>query len=197
VCPDGEVTVVYQGELEPSQFIRFLIPVPLDPFKSEVTIKATFCIFTPVDPEDSLNYTRAGLGIVFRPSTVGPTGRNRDGKARSVHESEPFFRSQAYSSTEMQQRRDAHKWETILRDEQTFQAGTLNRPVFDIEHHARVHGHPAKRRTDIAYALIVTLSSKSELNLYNRTLAAYPNVLEILRPRIEVPVTIGPRGGDN
>ncbi|MBV9550381.1 MAG: S8 family serine peptidase, partial [Alphaproteobacteria bacterium] len=188
VCPDGEVTIVYQGTLEPSQYVRFMVPVPRDPFKHPVSVRATFCIFTPVDPEDSMNYTRAGLGIVFRPTTTGSPGKYRDGKARSVHESASFFSAKDYYPTEMTLRKDAHKWETIVRKECEFDPGELDQPVFDIEHHSRAHGQSAARRTDISYALIVTLSSRQEPDLYNRILAAYPNVLEIMNPAIEVQV---------
>jgi hypothetical protein len=192
ICRDGEVTIVFQGLLEPSQFIRFPIPVPRDPLKTTITIKATFCFFTRVDPEDSLNYTRAGLGIVFRPNTAGHPGYNTLGKVRGAHPSKGFFRSEDYYSTEMERRRDAHKWETIVRAERRFSPGQLQRPVFDVEHHARMHGGPAGRRGDVPYALIVSLSSETEPDLYNRILAAYPNQLEILQPTIEIPVQVRP-----
>jgi hypothetical protein len=185
VCPDGEVTVVYQGILEPSQFVRFEIPVPREPFKHDITIKATFCIFAPVDPEDALNYTRAGLTATFRPSTVGHPGYSR-GRVRGTHPSMPFFQASDYSSNEMELRKDGHKWETVLKAEHKFNGRDLNRPVFDVEHHSRVHGQPAARRTDISCALVVSISSEAEPDLYNRILAAYPNRLEILRPTIEI-----------
>jgi hypothetical protein len=188
VCPEGEVTVVYQGILEPSQFIQFEIPVPREPLKHDVTIKATFCIFAPVDPEDSLNYTRAGLTATFRPSTVGHPGYYKGGKARGTHPSMPFFQASDYSSTELQMRRDGHKWETVLKARHKFDGNDLQRPVFDVEHHSRVHGQPATRRTDISYALVVSISSEGEQDIYNRILAAYPNRLEILRPTIEIRV---------
>jgi hypothetical protein len=190
ICPEGEVSVLFQGMLEPSQFIRFPIPVPKDPLRSEVEIRATFCFFSPVDPEDPLNYTRAGLGITFRPSTKGHPGYNDDGKPRGAHPSDRFFLAKAYYSTELEHRRDAHKWETVLRAARSFAARTLDEPVFDVEHHARLHGGPAGRRADISYALVVSLSSDDEPDLYNRILAAYPNRLEILRPAIEVPITV-------
>jgi hypothetical protein len=190
VCPDGEATVVYQGVLEPSQFIRFPVPIPNDGLRSDVVIKATFCVFTPVDPEDSLNYTRVGLGIVFRPSTVGDFGFTKDGKPRGIHPGAGFFRSMNYYSTEMERRRDAHKWEPVLKDQRRFANGTLNQPAFDVEHHARAHGHPAPRRGDIAYALVVTISAPNEPGLYNRILTSYPTQLEVLRPSIEVPISV-------
>jgi hypothetical protein len=123
ICPEGEVTVLYQVVLEPSQFIRFPIPVPRDPLQSQIRMRATFCIVSPVDPEDSLNYTRAGLGVTFRPSTTGHPGYNSQGRVRGAHPSGRFLRTDRYYSTEIERRRDAHKWETVLRAERTFLAG--------------------------------------------------------------------------
>lgn len=190
VCREGEATIVYQGTLEPSQWMRFPIPIPSDGFSFRSTIKATFCFFTAVDPEDSLNYTRAGLSIHFRPSTFGHPGYYPDGKPRSSHPTKSFFRSADYYQTEAECRRDAYKWEATLKDQRNFNAGTLNQPVFDVEHQARQHGQPTARRTDIPYALILTISSQNEPNLYNRILAAYRTQLEVLQPIVDVPVRI-------
>lgn len=190
VCRDGEVTVMFEGKLEPSQFIRFPIPIPRGPLDSEVVIKATFCIFTPIDPEDSINYTRAGLGITFRPRTVGSAGFNDQGKPRSAHPSSRFFGTPRAYSTENQDRREMYKWEPVYKAQRTFRAGALDQPVFDVQHHARSHGGPAARRADICYGLAVTIYAPHEADIYNRVLLAYPNVLQALRPLIEIPVEI-------
>jgi hypothetical protein len=195
VCQEGEAHIVYQGNLSPSQWMRFPVPEPLGGFATPVSLRATFCYFTTVDPEDSLNYTRAGLGIVFRPNTVDPPSEYVDthGKRRRAAHADtaPFFQGKGYYSTEAQ-RRDAHKWETTLRAERRFQAGTLKRPVFDVEHQARLHGGPAARRSDVPYALILSIKAPKEPDLYNRILTAYRNRLEILRPLVEVPVAVRP-----
>jgi hypothetical protein len=190
ICPDGEVTILYQGNLEPSQFIRFPIPVPRDPFLSQLRIRATFSLISPVDPEDPLNYTRAGIGVTFRPRTTGHPGYNAYGRVRAAHPSGRFFRSDRYHSSEIERRRDAHKWETVLQEERRFSPGELGQPVFDVEHHARIHGGPSIRRTDIAYALVVSLFSDAEPDLYNRILTTYAGQLEILQPVVEVPIRV-------
>lgn len=196
VCQEGEAHIVYQGNLSPSQWMRFSVPEPQGGFTAAATLRATFCYFTAVDPEDALNYTRAGLGIVFRPNTVDPPPEYVDkaGKRRqpSQHESSTFFQSKGYYSTEAQRRADAHKWETTLRAENTFRPSVLKRPVFDVEHQARLHGGPATRRPDVPYALILSVRAPEEPDLYNRILTAYRNRLEVLRPLVEVPIAVRP-----
>jgi hypothetical protein len=193
VCRDGEVTVVYEGKLEPSHFIRFPIPLPRGRLGSSAMIKATFCLFTPVDPEDSINYTRAGLSIFFRPITVGSPGVNLNGKPRSAHPAARFFRPDRLYSTENQDRKEGYKWEPVYKASGSFEAGELDQPVFDVQHHTRSHGRPAARRSDICYGLVVTISAPLEADLYNRVLVAYPTQLEALRPTIELPIVV--RGG--
>jgi hypothetical protein len=158
--------------LEPSQFIRFPVPIPNDGLRSDVVIKATFCVFTPVDPEDSLNYTRVGLGIVFRRSTVGDFGFTKDGKPRGIHPGAGFFRPMNYYSTEMERRRDAHKWEPVLKDQIRFANGTLNQPAFDVEHHAvltvTLRRNPMSRGQDFRlthYHLVALLDAVADLDL--------------------------------
>jgi hypothetical protein len=198
VCSDGLAHVVYQGELSPTQWMRFPVPEPQGGFSTTVAIRATFCFFTAVDPEDALNYTRAGLQIVFRRDTVATPPRHVDKRTglsqpRSQPVASTFFQGAEYYSNEAQRRLDAHKWETVLRAEQKFRPGQLNRPVFDVEHQARLRGRPAARRADVPYALIVSIWAPEEQDLYNRILTAYPNRLQVLRPMVEVPVSVRSR----
>ena len=74
-CPEGAVHVLYQGELEAGRFLRTKIPVPAAGLRGMVTITATFCYATQTDPQDPLNYTRAGLEVVFRPHHKGNSPR--------------------------------------------------------------------------------------------------------------------------
>lgn len=195
VCRDGEAHIVYQGSLSASQWMRFPIPEPQGGFGATVSVTATFCYFTAVDAEDALSYTRAGLQVVFRADTVSPPVPyldKRTGTMRTPGQpaASPFFRGAGYYNTEAERRADAHKWETVLRQEKTFRAGSLKRPVFDVEHQARMNGRPATRRPDVPYALVLTIRAPQEVDLYNRILTAYPNQLEVLRPMVEVPVSV-------
>lgn len=192
-CAPSEATVVYQGTLEPSRYRRFLLPVPAGGFSGMVGIRATFVAATAVDPEDAINYTRTGVGITFRPKTVGPKGVYKlDGelRERSAHKPEGFFGRSAVFETEQVLRDDAQRWEAVLKAKKRFRSTTLDQPVFDIEHLARANGQAAVRTDTVNYALIVTIADGSA-DLYNRVIRTYGGRLVAMRPQIEIPIRTG------
>ncbi len=194
-CRPGEATVVYQGILEPSRYRRFLLPVPTDGFGAKVSLRATFVTATGVDPEDAINYTRTGVGIAFRPKTVGHPGYTKikgEYKERSVHEAKGFFGKSALFETEQVLRDDAQRWEAVLKAAHTYNPTTLDQPVFDIEHLARANGQAAPRSEGVQYALIVTVSERGSNDLYNRIIRSYAGRLQAMRPQVDIPIR--PRG---
>ena len=195
-CATGEATIVYQGALEPARYRRFLLPVPADGFQGMVRIRATFVAATAVDPEDAINYTRTGVGITFRPNTVGHPGYYNfkgEQRERSAHKSQGFFGRSALFETEQQLRDDAQRWEAVLKASKQFRPTTLDQPVFDIEHLARANGHAAQRNESVNYALIVTVSERGSTDLYNRIIRSYAGRLEAMRPQVSIPIRA--RGG--
>ncbi len=66
-CDDTVMRVVFQGRITASKYIRAPIPLPTGPIAGMVTINATLCYATPVDPHHPGNYTRSGLEVTFRP----------------------------------------------------------------------------------------------------------------------------------
>lgn len=69
LCDDYEAHIVYQRQMPTTGAVRLYLPVP-DGLTGNVEIKATFSFYCEVDPEDAINYTRAGLDIQFRPDTT-------------------------------------------------------------------------------------------------------------------------------
>lgn len=190
-CEDHCATVVYQGLLEPARYRRFPLPFPNGGFASRVDLCATFVTATTVDPEDSINYTRTGAGITFRPKTTGHPGyyETPSGpRERSVHPSKSFFGSSVMFQTEQELRDDANRWESVVKNQKRFNATTLDRPVFDIEHLTRAHGQTAIRSDTVQYALIVTIREKSGTDLYDRILTTFAGRLRPLQPRIDLRV---------
>lgn len=190
-CLPSEATVVYQGILEPARYRRFLLPVPTDGFGGMVKLRATFVTATAVDPEDAINYTRTGVGITFRPKTVGHPGYtkiNGQTRERSAHASKAFFGQSAVFETEQMLRGDAQRWEAVLKASHNYRATTLDQPVFDIEHLARANGQAAQRGEAVNYALIVTISEKGAADLYNRVVRSYAGRLQAMRPQVEIVV---------
>src|SRR3546814_21148047 len=94
--------------------VRMYIPMPQG-VDGNVEITATFCFYCEVNPEDSLNYTRDGLEITFRPDThkTQKPYRNEEGEQiiHTMPPSDSFFGAADFYNTEVISRRDAQKWE--------------------------------------------------------------------------------------
>ncbi|PYC29593.1 peptidase S8 [Aquipseudomonas alcaligenes] len=175
-CEDGSATIIFQGQLEKGQYLRCPIPFPDIPITGKAKIKATFCIQAHTDPEHTINYTRSGMGVVFRPKA-----------GAGIETSKDFFgRGSQYKMTERQYRDDAHKWETCLHRDRSFDGeDSLIGPVFDIEYHAREssRGVPPSSAPDVNYALIVSVQADEIPDIYNLIRQKY----QILQP-VEVTV---------
>ncbi|MGW6449384.1 S8 family peptidase [Lentzea sp. NPDC055074] len=181
VCPDGTVRVVYQGELNPSQYLRALLPLPESSLSGFVTVDATFCYATAVDPQDPGSYTRSGLEVVFRPHAK----KFKD--AATEPTSSSFFQRSDYDN-ERTLRNDAQKWETTLHRSKRFRGSSLYQPVFDIHHNARTGGGAASGVDRIRYALVITVRSTRTPDIYDQVVRTYVGRLEAFRPRIEIPI---------
>lgn len=173
---DNVATIIYQGSIESANRIRARIPLPDSLTEGHVHIKATFCFTSDIDPAHSINYTRSGLGITFRPR-------------QDEEETIPFFSSGNLYDSEASLRNDAHKWETVLSCTKRFPALRLNNPIFDIEYQGRQHGLPIpkKDRKPLPYVLIVTVTVDPSIAIYNRILQKYPALTAIqLRESIQL-----------
>ena len=185
-CGPGTVHVLYQGMLEPGKYVRARIPVPHGPMPGKIAIKATFCYATETDPQDITNYTRAGLGITFRPKRTKQS--NRHGKISQNPVSMPFFQLKELYNTERSLRHDSHQWETSVKRSRRFLGTTLEDPIFDIHYNARKGGQSYLNAKPIPYALVVTVQAKNMRDLYDRVTQRYRTQLEALKPVIQVPI---------
>lgn len=188
-CGPGEAHIVYQGELEPGKYIRARIPLPKGPLKGQIEISATFCYASETDPEDPVNYTRAGLDIKFRPDRTKRTP-GKDGKVPHHADTDSFFKLKALYNTEEELRRDAHQWETSVKRTRKFRPSSLNEPTFDIHYNARRSGHKYLDAKPIPYALIVSVRAMQMPDLYDQIFLRYRNSLEPLRPVLQVPIRV-------
>ena len=185
LCEDDTVRVVYQGEISPAKYIRALIPVPNASLQGQVSIKATICYKSRTDPHHPGNYTRAGLGVAFRPHD---DKYSRDGQLHP--NSARFFRSSLPGSAEDELRRDAWKWENCLHAEVRKRGSSLQNPCFDIHYNARLEGRDFTPGEKLKYAMVVTVQAKSAPDLYNQIVSQYATQIEPLRPILDIPVRI-------
>jgi hypothetical protein len=184
-CPDGTVHVLYQGTLEPGKYLRARVPLPATGLTGDVRLKATFCYATETDPQDPINYTRAGLEITFRPDKTKFT--KKENQVSQQPASKTFFSVGDYQ-TEDELRRDAHKWEPCLKATKTFRSSSLNDPTFDIHYNARRAGANDLRAQSIPYALVLTIHAKKAKDLYNKVMQRYRTILQPLHPVLQIPV---------
>lgn len=182
-CPDGVARIVFQGELKPGKYLRAPIPLPKKQLQGKVTITATFCYASKVDPQDASAYTKAGLGVTFRPDADKFEHGAINPKSRT------FF-SQSEYLTEPELRSDLGKWETVLHASDIFRGSTLNKASFDIHYGARDSGGmPTASASKIRYALVITLHAPKHLTIYDDILMNH-DLLIPLQPQISVPIQL-------
>ncbi|MDF0523308.1 S8 family peptidase [Bradyrhizobium yuanmingense] len=185
LCDDDTVRVVYQGTIKPTRYIRAAIPVPSGLIPGKVTITATLCYPTGVDPHHPGNYTRAGLEPTFRPHS-----QKRKDKKQVHADSKSFFGKTQSGLIEDELRRDNWKWENCLHTSVTFMGKSLHNPMLDIHYNARQDGKDFSPKDELPYALVISVHAKNLGDLYDRIVRKYARQLEALRPVVEIPVAI-------
>lgn len=190
-CEDCEAVVVYQGTLPISEHLRAKIALPDIPLIGDVDITATLTIAPEVDPEHTSTYTRGGLAVMFRPDATHYE-LNEEGELKKEPETSDFFNTRRLSGRipDYILRKDAHKWEPVLRATRRVQAANLNQPFFDIYHHRRQRGSSPKETLPLRYALVVTVRCEKVQDLYEQTVRAHQEILTPLQPMINVKVTV-------
>lgn len=181
VCGDGVARIIYQGRLKAGKFLRARVPLPAATLQGMVTLTATFCYASPVDVEDAAAYTKAGLGITFRPHAEKKAGKQIKTKS--------FF-SQGEFRTEQEQRADLGKWETVMHASHTMRGSSLFEACFDIHYNARDGGAISPTGNElIPYALVLTVEAKRHTDLHGEILQTH-SVLKALEPRISLPIRL-------
>ncbi|MBT3076574.1 MULTISPECIES: S8 family peptidase [Streptomyces] len=187
VCPQNSVRILYQGSIDPGQTVRMPIPFPEEVTEGMVSVSATYCISTTTDSRTPSTYTGSAIEPVFRPHAER---FSKDDSIRAATRS--FFQDGDYVPEDTLRKR-AHKWETTKHKSIKLRASSLLRPVFDVRHVSRAElmaGEP-KERTD--YALVISLSTSKDSDIYNKVVRAYSGSLEILQPQVDVPISVRPQ----
>ncbi len=172
-CGDHEVSILYQGHIKAGGRMRIRVPVPPVKMGVKLTITATFCFSSPVDPADPVNYTQHGLTIYFKRKDDDPV---------------PFF-SLGDREREQEQRADGNKWETVLHNSARFEASELLDAFFDVDHGARRRGLAVenKHAASLPYVLVVTVASAKGEQIYQLVRQRYTQLLPVeLRTRIRL-----------
>ena len=176
VCGQDEMTVVYQGRLDPRKYVKAEIPVPKT-LKGRITLRATLCYATGVSPETPGNYTRSAIEVYLRPNIAKTT------KDAARPPSKPFFEHGPYES-EAHLREYGLKWDTVMQGEKSFDSSkSVSAPFFELHYMAREGMNYKVDAGQIPYALIVTIKAPKTPDIYAQVLERYK--LKI-RPIVEV-----------
>ena len=184
VCGEGEMTVVYQGILDSSKYVKALIPVP-DNLDGMVTLKATLCYASEVNPQTPENYTKCGLEVVLRPNSSKETNDAQRPRSKA------FFDRSDYETEAMLQR-DGLKWNTVLHGEKTMRASSsIDKPFFEIHCNSRDGlGYDAQPR-QVPYALVVTVVAPKNPRIYEDVVQAYAaKITPIVENTLTVPAQV-------
>lgn len=182
VCGEDEISVIYQGHLEPKKYVKAPIPIPIDGLSGKVKIKATLCYATNVDPNAPGSYTRSAIEVTLRPNME----KFRDKKS-SRPSSMPFFDHGRYES-EMTLRDFGLKWDTVMSGEKVlFAEKSIREPFFEL-HYIPREGMTSYYVVDrMPYALVVTVKAPKSTDIYAKVCTRYRGKI---RPISEVGVTV-------
>jgi len=181
---NSSVRIVYQGTLNPAEWMNVPIPLPATALEGMVTIRATLCYFTDTDPEDPVNYTKSGMELRFRPH------EDKRDEGSMYPKSKSFFqKNQINNLVDDDLNYNAHFWETTLSAGKRMRASSLKEPVFNLHYNARSSGGRAENDTPpINYAMIITVEAPRNTALYQDTVQRYRTQLEALQPVVQIPV---------
>lgn len=185
-CSDDSVTIIYQGVLNKSSGVRAAIPCPsiLQKIKTNVALDATICFYTEVDHQHPVSYSRAGIEVTFRPHSEKFTLDKATGKLSSEAATRTLFSKTKIYGNEQTLRRDAHKWETCYKVNDSFFSTSILEPCLDIRYLTRDEGHALSKKEmrslpELNYSLVVTLKTKKPTKLYDYIVNEY-NLLKPL-----------------
>jgi len=182
VCGENELTVVYQGHLEPRKYVKAPIPIPAGGLEGRVKIKATLCYATKVDPNTPDSYTQSAIEATLRPNAE----KFRDAKATRPNP-RPFFDHGRYES-ESTLREFGLKWDTVMSGEAGLIADkSVREPYFELHYIPREGAHPVSSAERMPYALIVTIRAPKSVDIYDKVRTRYAGKI---RPISEVSIPV-------
>lgn len=192
-CSEKEVTILYNGKIEPKKHMKLDIPYPKVQYKGKVKIEFVISMATPVNPYDTDGYTSNCIEDTFYPHKYkyefykGSTKKtinieNDKEKLEDLLEKgfiKPNF-PKSCSGEKYQtenERRQKFKWDTVVKREFSFNETSLYKPFIIL--HA-MERNITKNKEPIIYALAVKIKLKSYSgNLYGDIRSQYPNLLPL------------------
>lgn len=189
-CSDGEVTVVVRDTIQRGATRSYPLPYPRGGATGIVETRWTVSFTSPTDPQDPVEYTLAGLELLFRPHFTryqmvkkgekpnrvdlrdGTTVNRLLGEGWELGHN-PLPRATKALRSE-QTLRDDGKWETVMRHQDAMQSSSLFLPELVVGCLERSEGELIPARTayrELEFTLVMTVRSRRTADLYERVLA--------------------------
>ena len=189
-CGEGNVSVLVEDSIERGATRAYALPYPAGGVDGSVRATWTISFTSPTDPQDAVEYTLAGLEIVFRPNKALLTMQPPRGSGRSAvdvdirsdgvriqslanegYELSNFPKSRSGKAMRSEQTlRDEGKWETVMRHEDSLLARSLHQPELWITYYERAEGQliPMEMDTSLDFALLMSVNARRAPDLYER-----------------------------
>ena len=180
VCDDNEMSIVYQGNLDPQKYIKVPIPVS-ENLTGRIRLKVTLCYATGINAESPGNYTKSAIEVLLRPDMDNMT------KDPTRPKTKPFFDTKKYA-TEDELRREGLKWSTVMTGEKVFDAErSIEEPFLELHYVARDGVERDNDAQTIPYAMVITIIAPKTPDIYERVLQRYATKI---RPIVEQEVQV-------
>lgn len=196
----NEFRIKYSGELTAGAEVLMNIPIP-DSFQDKIVeLTWTTAVKTDVDPSRPDAYTKFGIEDTLYPDADKYEFYNAETKrvqrARIDNEDavqvllehgfirrqQPVAREKAYLTTpssldskDEASRRRQLKWDTVKSQKLNVRVNNLNRPFIKLHAISRDGGHQR-----VKYSVILSIRSKGDLGLYQRTLSSFPELIPMV-----------------
>jgi hypothetical protein len=190
----NEITILYDGLVKRGQLIAVEIPVPDDVFEAAPTklfeVRWTLGFFAPVEPANPVDYSSAGIHVLFRPHRARYSftyPNDQDAGTYNIEASEnvslipylenvkeckrstyPVTADQPGVATEVVRRSRDGKWEGVVRMDKRMQGKSLREPRLDFHMLTREGGDLLTDADDLRYALLVSIRAPKGIDLYDR-----------------------------
>lgn len=204
---DSSVTVLYQDSIARDQGVALRLPWPDGIGAGRVSIRWTLAFTSATDPTDPVDYTRAGIDVVFRPHARrlpfvdSSTGRQLgvvdiDDVASVTSLLAAGARPASLPATRSPERvfpsertlRDSGKWETTIHHRDRMLASSLFRPELNLAYLARDSGLLVRDNVPpLEYSLLVTIDGPP--GLYDAVRQQYAVLTEV-RPEISIAIRV-------
>jgi hypothetical protein len=188
------VTIVYDGELQRKDQVTVPFPIPSEIFAAYDTrkfqLRWTLGFLGPVEPANPVDYSCAGLRVVFRPNadryTLYPPEDEANAKPIPINRRTDALQHQAYIdrgwkqskrpessdkagyAPEVVQRARDGKWETLVRMDRSMKGSSLVDPCLDLHMLGR-EGGALSDVPNLRWALVLTVSGPAGCELYEGT----------------------------